>query len=248
MKPLILLTSLSLPVFAAEFQRELSPDRPDTTENPITVEPGAFQLETTLWSYTKDGGSKSWSLGETNLKAGLTHATDLQLVLRPWIHEQVDGSTQEGFGDIEVRLKYNLWGNDGGKTAGALMPYVSIPSQTAVSSGEWEGGLIIPVAVELSDRYSISFQVDAFRGWNDDDGDYDWNLLHSSSLGISLTDEVGMFIEYVGVVGESPYQATANAGFTWSVTENLQWDIAVGIGLNHAAEDLSIAQGITFRF
>ena len=36
---------------------------------------------------------------------------------------KTDGSrvTRRGFGDTTFRLKYNFWGNDGGKTAFALM-------------------------------------------------------------------------------------------------------------------------------
>lgn len=234
---------------AADFQRELSADRPDTTESPYTVEPGKFQLESSLWAFAKDDGDETWTLGEMNLKAGLTASTDLQLVLRPWIHEKADDeNTAEGFGDIEVRVKYNLWGNDSGKTAGAVMPYVSIPTHTAVSTGEWEGGVIFPVAIELTETLGLGFQVEAARAWDDDSGEYDWDLLHSIVLGISLTEKLGVFVEYVGVIGDGAYEATANCGLTWASTENLQWDVAAGVGLNDAAEDFTVAQGVTFRF
>jgi hypothetical protein len=239
---------LSLPLHAVDFQRELAADRPDTTESPITVEPGKFQIESTLWAFGKEGGDETWALGEMNLKAGLSPGADLQLVLRPWIHEQSDGASAEGFGDIEVRLKYNLWGNDSGQTAAALMPYVSIPTQTAVSTGEWEGGLIFPVSIELTETLGFGFQVEAARAWDGDGGEYDWDILHSAVLGISLTEKLGMFIEYVGVTGDGPYEATANLGFTWAASDDLQWDVALGVGLNDAAEDFSIGQGVTFRF
>ncbi|MBX3743391.1 MAG: transporter [Akkermansiaceae bacterium] len=248
MKPLFLFPLLLPTLHAAEFQRELSADRPDTTESPITVEAGRFQVESSVWAFGKDGSDETWTLGEMNLKAGLTASSDLQLVLRPWIHEQADGETSEGFGDIELRLKHNLWGNDGGKTAGALMPYVSIPSQTAVSSGEWEGGVIFPVSIELTERLGLGFQVEAARVWEGDSGEYEWDFLHSAVLGVSLTEKLGLFIEYVGVAGDGDYEATGNVGLTWASTENLQWDIAVGVGLNDAAEDFSVAQGVTFRF
>jgi hypothetical protein len=248
MKPLLLIPLILPALHAAEFQRELSADRPDTTESPITVEAGRFQVESSVWAFAKDGSNETWTLGEMNLKAGLGDSSDLQLVLRPWIHEQADGETSEGFGDIELRLKHNLWGIDGGKTAGALMPYVSIPSQTAVSTGEWEGGVIFPVSIELTDRLGFGFQVEAARVWEGDSGEYEWDFLHSAVLGVSLTEKLGLFIEYVGVAGDGDYEASGNVGFTWASTENLQWDIAVGVGLNDAAEDFSVAQGVTFRF
>ncbi len=247
--PLPLLLLLAAAAHGAEFRRELSADRPDTTESPITVEPGRFQVESSLWAFAKDGSDETWTLGEMNLKAGLTPATDLQLVLRPWISERTDGGgTAEGFGDIEVRLKWNLWGNDSGKSAGALMPYASIPTHTAVSGGEWEGGLIFPVSLDLTETLGLGFQVETARVWNADDAEHDWDILHSAVLGVSLTEELAAFIEYVGVAGDGRYEATGYLGLTWAAAENVQWDIAAGVGLNDAAEDFSIAQGITLRF
>jgi Putative MetA-pathway of phenol degradation len=241
MKSLTILIAIS----CAASARDMAPDRPDTTESPYTVMPGVFQAESTLWSYSRDGSLTTWSLVESNLKTGITDATDLHIVLRPWIKEE---GGAEGFGDTDVRLKWNLWGNDGGKTAGALMPFVSIPSQTAISLGEWEGGLIFPVAIELSERTSFGFQTELDRVWNEDDGTHDWDFLHSAVLGFSLTDRVGIFGEYVGTAGDHPYEATANAGLTFAAGENLQWDLAIGFGLNDAAQDLSLIQGVSFRF
>lgn len=239
------LTLFLASVSAAAAARDMAPDRPDTTESPYTVMPGIFQAESTLWGYSRDGSLTTWSLLESNLKTGLTDQTDLHLVLRPWIKEE---GGAEGFGDADVRLKWNLWGNDGGKTAGALMPFVTVPSHTAVSLEEWEGGLIFPVAIELSERVGFGFQTELDRVWNEDDLTHDWDFLHSAVLGISLTDSVGMFIEYVGVAGDHPYEATANAGLTFATGENVQWDLAIGFGLNDAAEDLSLIQGVSFRF
>lgn len=225
--------------------REMSPDRPDTTESPVTVEPGVFQVESTFFGFSKEGSVSTWSLAESNLKTGLTDSTDVHLVIRPWTKEE---GGPEGFGDVDVRLKWNLWGNDGGGSAGALMPFVTVPTQTAVSTGEWEGGLIFPVSIDLTDRLGFGFQTELDRVWNEDDRTHDWDFLHSAVLGFDLTEKVGLFVEYVGVAGDHPYEATANAGITFAPHDKLQWDFAIGIGLNDAAEDLSLIQGVSFRF
>ncbi len=62
------------------------------------------------------------------------------------------------------------------------------------------------------------------------------------------TTETRALAEHVGVAGNGPYEASAFAGLTWSPAPDLPWNIAVGTGLNGAAEDFSIAQGVTFRF
>jgi hypothetical protein len=243
-------------VFAADFARELSPDRPDATESPITVGPGDIQVETSLWSFSrnKDAGEKveSWALGETNVKFGSTDQSDLQLVIRPWITERTRSFTfrsrAEGFGDIEIRWKQNLGGNDGGRTAFALMPFVSIPTQTAVSSGEWEGGLIAPLSIEILDRVSLGLMAELDRVWDEVSGKHEWDLVHTAVLGFDLSDALGLYVEYIGNTGHGRYEASGSMGLTWAQTENLQWDVGLTFGLNHAAEDFGAFQGLTFRF
>ena len=115
--------------------RDLEADRPDATESPRTVDAGYFQIEASLLGYSRDrsGGVtyESWSWAEANIKYGLNECMDLQLVLAPYVRESVDGggvrSVAEGFGDMTLRLKWNLWGNAEGSTAFAVFPYVKIP-------------------------------------------------------------------------------------------------------------------------
>jgi hypothetical protein len=225
--------------------REMSTDRPDATESPFTVEPGIYQIESTAFSYSKEGSRGVWTLAESNFKTGLTDRSDLQLVLRPWIRESGAG---EGFGDVDVRLKYNLTGNDDGKIAAALMPFVTIPSQTAVSTGEWQGGFIVPFAMDVGESLGVGFQIQIDRAWNEEDQTHDWDFLHTAVIGGSASHRIGWFLEYVGAAGDHPYQASLLGGITYATNPDWQWDFAVGVGLTHAADDFSLAQGLSFRF
>ncbi len=122
--------------------REMNTDRPDKTESPYTVDAGHFQLEMDLANYTHDrdtsgGGdtrTDSWAIAPVNLKAGLCDSMDLQLVLETYnrvrTEDRAAGTVrrQSGFGDVTVRLKKNFWGNDGGKTAFGLLPFVKLPA------------------------------------------------------------------------------------------------------------------------
>jgi hypothetical protein len=241
---------------ATEFKREMSTDRPDTTESPVSVEAGGVQIESSLWAFARDKEdgvkTEAWTLGESNVKFGLADNQDIQFVIRPWISETVKAGgvkeRAEGFGDLEVRYKYNLWGNDGGTTAMALMPFVSIPTQTEVSTDEWEGGLIVPFSVELCDRVGLGLMAEVDRVWDDEGGDHEWEFMHTAVLGFDLTETIGLYLEYIGIAGPGDYQALASAGFTWGQTENLQWDVGFTAGLNDAAEDFSVFQGVSFRF
>ena len=240
---------------AAEFRRELAADRPDTTESPYTVEAGRFQVEASLWAYGRDREAgvetQSWTLAETNFKIGLAEDHDLQLVVRPYVRESrrgLENSDAEGFGDVELRWKWNLRGNEGGASALGLMPFVSVPTRSSVSGGEWEGGVILMQACELPGGWELGLQGEIDRVWDEDSRRHEWDFLHSIVLGRDLGADFGAYLEYFGVSGAHPYEANLSGGLTWALGADVQLDLGCVYGLNEAAEDYSVFQGITFRF
>jgi len=235
--------------------RDLSADRPDSTESPITVPQGMWQIESSFFSFTKDdtGGTdlESWVLGETNIKYGLTPRSDLQLVLAPHVHERertAMGLTEaEGIGDLIVRFKWNLWGNDEGATAGGLLPYVKIPTGGEVSNDEWEGGLIVPFGWQFAENYSLGLQVEVAQNFDEGAGNY-WAFSYTAVLGAAVTEQLGVYLEYVGTISELPYESLASAGVTFQVNDDLQFDLGGLLGLNNPSEDFTVFSGLTFRF
>ena len=117
-----------------EHLRDLSTDRPDKTESPYTVDAGRFQFEMDLVTLTIDEAAdfrvETVNVAPINLKLGLTNTTDLQVIFDSYVRQTIEDETTgardtiDGVGDVTVRLKQNLWGNDGGKTALAVMPFV----------------------------------------------------------------------------------------------------------------------------
>ena len=105
--------------------RDLSPDRPDVTESPYTVDAGHYQLEFSFFEWAKDSDYESLQIAPFNLKVGLTNNMDLQLVVAPYNRLRAFGHTDQGVSDATVRLKINFWGNDGEgvwHTAFGIMP------------------------------------------------------------------------------------------------------------------------------
>jgi len=123
-----------------ELMREMSTDRPDKTESAYTVDAGHFQVEMDLVTYVRDRYTSdhtdvdAFSVAPMNLKVGLTNRIDFQLLLETynWVRteDRIDGDVthSRGFGDVTLRLKTNLWGNDGGGSAFAVMPFVKLPT------------------------------------------------------------------------------------------------------------------------
>lgn len=95
--------------------RELSTDRPDTTESPYTVDAGHLQVELSFLDYTRDEGGEDFEevmVLPTNVKVGLLNHVDLQLVVTPFTRQEFEADVgpgdASGFGDTQLRLKINL--------------------------------------------------------------------------------------------------------------------------------------------
>lgn len=235
---------------AAEPLRELSTDRPDTTESAYSVDKGHFQFETELAAFTRDGGEWTKStLGELNAKYGLTDSADIQFVLPTYTHVR---NGDEGFGDIEVRLKYNLWGNDGGDTAMALMPFVKIPTaQGDLGNGEFEGGLIAPFAFSAPGGWSCAVMGEVDLAFDDVDDDYTFVALVSATASHDITDTSAGFLEIVGIFNtetSEDIEAYFNTGVTWAVAANWQIDGGFRVGLTHASADFTPFAGLSTKF
>jgi hypothetical protein len=241
--------------------RELSPDRPDETESPYTVDAGHYQLEMDFanFTYDKTGGTttKTWDVGDFNFKAGLLNNVDIQFVYDNYLNVQTQDSsgkstTQSGFGDFTTRLKVNLWGDDGGKTAFALLPYVTFPTSTdGLGGGSVEGGVIFPLAVSLPLDFDLSLETAASYMKNDDGGGYHEEFIASASVDHPIIGKLSGFVEFFSnftTESHSGWVGTVDTGLEYLVTKNIQLDLDCYFGVTPAAANYNPFCGITVRF
>ena len=121
-----------------KLMRSFATDRPDVTESAYTVDAGHFQFETDLFKsdHSSIEGIKTIrnQYNTFNLKSGVTNTLDFQFVFESFVTEKViQGSLtkkKSGIGNITLRAKQNLWGNDHGKTAMAILPFINIPTNS----------------------------------------------------------------------------------------------------------------------
>lgn len=228
-----------------ERMREMSTDRPDTTESPISVDAGHFQVEVDALSVSRDDGTTELAIGSANLKLGLTSFSDLQVIVEPY--HRVAG--ESGFGDVTLRNKYNLWGNDGGPTSFGLMPFVTLPTASeAFGSGHVEGGLIVPLGIEGPLGWDCGTMAELDVVWRDPA--YAAELVLTASAGHDLWKALGGFIELESSLpldGEAAALGV-NSGLTLELGDDVVLDAGVRVGLNDAAEDFSSFLGGSARY
>ena len=244
----------------AELLRDLSTDRPDTTESPYTVDAGHIQVEMDLIRYARDeaGGVKlrELSVAPVNLKFGLLHNVDLQLMFAPYVRGRVDAGPgpdvkYSAVGDLATRLKINVWGNDHGRTALAIMPWVKWPlSSNEVRNGETEGGIIVPFGVDLGDGWGMGLMTE-LDFVSDGAGGHDTAWLNTITFARDITERLGAFIEFAAITTDasgSDWEAYLDGGFTYAFSPNSQLDFGCNFGLTDAATDIQPFIGYTHRY
>ena len=245
-----------------ELLRDLSTDRPDKTESPYTVDAGHFQFELDFATFTSDREDgvrvKTVNLAPINLKLGLTNRTDLQLVVENYLRQTTterasEGrSTIDGLGDVTVRVKHNLWGNDGGTTALALMPFVKLPTNgNRLGNNAVEFGLIVPLAIGLSERFGLGVMTEVDFVEQIDGSGLAPSFFNTATISFDLTDRVGLYTEIFtekSVERGTDLVATLDAGVTFAVSPDIQLDAGANLGITDAADDVNLFVGLSRRF
>lgn len=237
--------------------RQMSNDRPDVTESPKSVDAGHFQIETDLFKTSKNktngitATENNYNLA--NLKMGLTNNLDLQLVVGSLTntYEKYQNSnklnSKTGFGDLTLRLKYNIWGNDGGKTAFAIMPYINFP--TSADNNYTELGIVFPFSVDLGNEFNFGTQVQFDWLKSPFKSGYHRSILQSVVVCKELTKSLETFVEsyYIHDFEAKETQVSFNGGIGYMLTDNMKFDIGFNLGLTKNTDKVYFI-GFSFRY
>jgi hypothetical protein len=238
--------------------RDMETDRPDFTESPFTVDAGHFQYEADFFRFRtqKDASTKQETMlfHQSNLMLGLTGSTSIQLNVESYVRKrETDLETGEreiskGFGDLTLRIKQNLIGNDHGNFALALMPYVKFPTGKYEKEDRYEAGLILPMSLKLPDEWKLGMEFEAERLKDDD-----VNALHTQfSQSLTVSHEI---IKHVDGIGETYYSYNfkkhewsnfLNAAFQVEIFKNFKLDAGINYGIQTTTEN-NFFIGAAFR-
>lgn len=242
---------------AAEKLREMSTDRPDSTESPFTVDAGHGQLEMDFAAVLRERQrgvrTTAWDVAPFNLRFGLTRSFEAGIFISPWqrVEETPRGGPRErvsGFGDTVLRTKWNFSGNDGGDFAVGLIADLKLPTAARrLGNGKVEGALTLPIAFELGAGWGGGAMTTIGAAYT---GAGRHRAIWSNTATISrdITEDLGGFLELTSETGDGPHIATFNCGLTRACGPNLQLDCGVNVGLSRSAPDLLFFAGLSRRW
>ena len=245
-----------------ELMREITTDRPDKTESPITVDAGHFQTETDIVNYTFDRSpqekNEAFALAATNFKIGLLNNLDLQVIVESYSWTRTKdlktgkADRASGFGDVTLRGKMNFWGNDGGHTAFGIMPFVKLPTAgDALGNGAVEGGVILPLLIRLPSEWELGTMVEVDQARNSAANGYHQEFIYSITIGHDIARNFDGYVELFSNVSNEAHSAwvvSVDCGVGYRITPNVQLDAGVNIGLTEAADDFNPFIGLSLRY
>jgi hypothetical protein len=245
--------------------RSLCTDRPTKSTAPCTVDAGRWQVEADVYNFTtqtSDGVTTTTQLfTNPTLKLGITNTLDFELNIAPYeqvqIHDSVAATkvTAGGVGDLFLKAKWNLIGDDGGEFAAAILPYVKVPTAGhVIGNGEVEGGVIAPLQWNLPANFQLAVVpeldalADAVGSGHHANTSLDLALSYPVSKEITLAGEVwgDMNFDPAGTVS----QASFDLGVAWipAKSPTVQLDGGVNLGLNRATPGVQAYVGVSHRF
>jgi hypothetical protein len=245
-----------------DLRRAYNTDRPSKTDSPFTIDAGVFQIESDVanWTldYEKGVRTRSWIIGNTNFKVGLTNWMDLQIFPQLYVNTRTSGPSfgkpveQDGFGDTTIRLKINFIGNDRGKFVLGLVSSLKIPTNANhLGNHVWEPGVGLPLNYSLPAGFTLFAQtrIDIL----DEPRSSDMRVQWSNPIGLSRTiiGNLSGYLEFYNAVSTGrnhPWVGTLDTGLIYQVTPNFSVDVNAFFGLTQSAPDYNVFLGFGRRF
>jgi hypothetical protein len=236
--------------------RELTTDRPDSTESPFTVDPGHLQLEMDVASFTRDRldgvRTEEWNVAPFNLRYGLNADLEAGIFLAPYVRvtESRRGGAKtrvSGIGDTTLRIKQNFLGNDGGATAFGVMADLKLPTAAdGLGNDRTEAALSLPVAYELGGGWAGAAMTVVEYAYTDRGRRAVW--VNTITFARDIVPDLGGFVELTSIAGDGRHVATFNCGLTRSLGATTQLDCGINVGISRTAPDLTVFAGLSRKY
>ena len=245
--------------------RTFSPDRPTKATGPYTIDAGHFEVESDLGNYSfTSGGRRSTQLFEAldpTVKLGINSFVDLELttpgLLTDRTSSAVTGRTlsrDTGTGDPTLKAKINVFGDDGGTAAFALVPYLTVPGgDRHFGVGQVQGGLLVPLNLSLPQGFGTTLmtEFDALANVNTPGTHANFvNILDVSHAvpGIETLTATAELYSSVSAEAHTDDVYTFDVALAYLASPNTQLDVGANLGLNRGAPDYQVYSGIAHRF
>jgi hypothetical protein len=230
-------------------------DRPGQTNGPYTVAPGHLQIETGVVNYTYDHGTSLHRFdlfSQTEFRVGLVPNAEFDVVINPYSWQRQGDVRSSGVGDTTLQGKWTIWSDAAATTAFGAIPFVTLPtSQHGLGVGGTEGGVSFPFAAALPAGFGLGVMPGIAATRNSSGDGYHTQITASFALQHQIVGNLSAFGEFASSIDAShsrDWVGTIDFGLVYLLTDNLQIDMGMNVGVTHAAPDLNPFLGLSVRF
>lgn len=231
--------------FAQELP-SIQTDRPDQTECPFIVPINYFQLENGF-TYEKTNNESSQIVAPTILtRFGINDHFELRLITEFSIEDDFSNNIS-GINPILIGFKTRLFEEKGILPITSFIGHIGIPKagsknfQTLYYAPEFR----FTMQHTLSEKQSLSYNLGA--EWNGETAEP--TFIYTLTSGYTLTEKIGCYIEFYGFCPQlSKPDHRFDAGLTYLLNPNHQFDISGGFGLSKISPKYYLSLGYSFRF
>ena len=220
-------------------------DRPDQTESSSTIAKGSLQIETgILVGFTDDDDfTEEQILAPTTLfRYGITKGFELRVLNQ---FERLDFESTStrisGISDLEVGFKAQLLRKEGINTEIAFLSHLILPTGTKGLTHDKFGTINkLSISHQINENVGLGYNV-GYNYFGIESGD----LTYSVALGFGVTEKIGLYVEPYGeILNFDTHEASFDAGITYLLKDNMQFDFSFGTGINHRMNYMSIGFSI----
>jgi hypothetical protein len=242
---------------ASDGLRDFCAQRPGKATPPCIVDAGHLQVETGLadavFQHSNGVHEDTYALGATELRLGVSRRVELEAAWTPVVIDRTRGRPHEsGVGDASLAVLAALTDPDKMGVAVSAQAFVTVPTAThGLGAGGWTGGARLPMAVPLSDGFSLGLtpEIDVLRNAAGGGAHAAW--IGVASLGRSF-GPVTLGAELWGQVEDEPAgtirRASADLTGALMIGKTLQLDAGANFGLNRQTPDAEVYVGVSRRF
>jgi hypothetical protein len=256
-RPRPLLVALSL-LLAAPcpplLAQDIETDRPDVTESPGTVPPGAVQVETglALGRQTRGGRPDERRLAvEAALRVGLAERLEVRLQGEPFVRLRAEGEDR-GPGEVEVAVRYRALDGDERGPAVAVLGFVTLPlGEEPIGPERPAFGALGIVLFPLPGHAALLLNAGVAAVGQSRPSGYLIQGFGSAELGIALVPRLEAYGELFGFTREERDgrgRIGVGAGLIYRLTPRLAVDAGLETTVAGAGPEWVVRTGLSARF
>ncbi len=260
--PFLLCMFLKASLFAQQSEPgAIETDRPDQTETPSLVPQGNFQAEIGFVSEYDETDTilsnetvafRTFLYPTALLKYGVLPWLELRFIAefgekRAFKNDKQLDSIQRGFQPIAVGAKIALLEESGWRPKTSLIAHIVLPETGAEEFQIEKPEVNFRFTMQHSLPYDLSLSYNLGGEISTEPGIAPvW--LYTLSLGIQIDEQWGLFGESYGFYSDNERaQNLLDAGITYKLFKNLQFDLSAGLGVSDPAPDSFVSAGVSFR-